>query len=270
MQREIHSVEDLLDQVVESGGVRDVVVQGLDLRGHADAILSAPAAGGVFLGCHLDESARAHVLETGGVIFPRLPAVPYQPYRPMLYTPDELMGGYRPGVPESLLTETLDGRIYQHISGFSKDTTPLPVMEALAQRLHDHAIDDALYDWLYNEGTPLRVVGVMGGHGLRRDDPVFARVVAIGQSLAEAGYTIATGGGPGAMEAANLGAWLAGRGEGARIAAVAGLSHAPTYRDAGWLDAALAVREGGLPGCEAGRRVRRPWSPCTRDRPIVC
>ncbi len=49
----------------------------------------------------------------------------------------------------------------------------------------------------------------MGGHSLRRTDAMYREVAELGRSMARAGWHVATGGGPGAMEAANLGAWLA-------------------------------------------------------------
>jgi predicted Rossmann-fold nucleotide-binding protein len=49
----------------------------------------------------------------------------------------------------------------------------------------------------------------MGGHSMRRSDPQYAVVAELGRTMTREGWHVATGGGPGAMEAANLGAWLA-------------------------------------------------------------
>ena len=48
----------------------------------------------------------------------------------------------------------------------------------------------------------------MGGHALLRTDSTYRAAVELGARLTEAGRTVLTGGGPGAMEAANLGAYL--------------------------------------------------------------
>ncbi len=53
-------------------------------------------------------------------------------------------------------------------------------------------------------------VSVFGSARTREDDPAHAIGVAIGRALVEAGYAVITGGGPGAMEAANRGACEAG------------------------------------------------------------
>jgi uncharacterized protein (TIGR00730 family) len=55
-----------------------------------------------------------------------------------------------------------------------------------------------------------RAVSVFGSARTPRDHPHYAAGVAIGSALAEAGYAVITGGGPGAMEAANRGASDAG------------------------------------------------------------
>ncbi len=48
----------------------------------------------------------------------------------------------------------------------------------------------------------------MGGHALLRTDASYRAAVELGARLTGAGRTVLTGGGPGAMEAANLGAYL--------------------------------------------------------------
>jgi len=53
-------------------------------------------------------------------------------------------------------------------------------------------------------------VGVFGSARTKPDHPTYAAGVAIGAQLAEAGLAVITGGGPGAMEAANRGAAQAG------------------------------------------------------------
>ena len=55
-----------------------------------------------------------------------------------------------------------------------------------------------------------RAVSVFGSARTPRDHPHYAAGVAIGSALAQAGYAVITGGGPGAMEAANRGASDAG------------------------------------------------------------
>jgi len=48
----------------------------------------------------------------------------------------------------------------------------------------------------------------MGGHSLLRASDAYKQVALLGWKLARAGFVVATGGGPGAMEAGNLGAYM--------------------------------------------------------------
>src|SRR3954469_78798 len=55
-----------------------------------------------------------------------------------------------------------------------------------------------------------RAISVFGSARVHQDDPEYALAIEVGKRLAEAGYAVITGGGPGAMEGANKGACLAG------------------------------------------------------------
>lgn len=53
-------------------------------------------------------------------------------------------------------------------------------------------------------------VSIFGSARIGNDSPYFAAALETGRKLAEAGFTVITGGGPGIMEAANRGAYEAG------------------------------------------------------------
>ena len=55
-----------------------------------------------------------------------------------------------------------------------------------------------------------QAVSVFGSARTKRDDPTYAATERLGGALVKAGYAVITGGGPGAMEAANKGAQQAG------------------------------------------------------------
>ena len=238
MQVEIETVEALLAHLDAVGNLKKVVIQGLDLRGLDARLLDISGSGAVLLGCALEPPVAEHLRASGAVLFPALEDRPYQPYRPRLYTPEELMEGYEEGRPASFWESSRDARIYDRYQSFRRASEPTPILEALAQRLHDHAIDDAKHELLRGE----RPVAVMGGHAMKRDAPAYLSVARIAQRLAQRGYFLVSGGGPGAMEACNLGAWLAREDDAALVGAVEALSAAPGYRDAGWFDTALAIK----------------------------
>ncbi len=239
MRLEIHTIDELIAHANANGGLSNTVIQGVDLSQHTQLLCSAKADGAVFLGCNIDATAAEALRSHGALLFPSLPDLPFQPYRPTLYTVPELMAGYDHGAPDTYAA-SLDQRIYQHFDELRRRPGPLPIVEALAQRLHDHAIDNALDEFLYGE-QPRRMVAIMGGHSMKRTDPAYADVVRIAAALAERGYTMASGGGPGAMEATHLGAYV-GNDEDAITRALSMVAAAPDYKHPAWLDTALDVR----------------------------
>ncbi len=246
MAVELHDVDELRRYVAEHRSLDGVVVQSIDLTHDGDLIRSLSCRGATFLGVDLTSSALHHVIDTGGVVFPDLPGLPFDPYRSRLYTSDELLAGWQPGVAGSF-DDSLDMRIYRWASQAPKGSSP-SILDALARRLHDHAIDDALEEHL---AAYPDVVAVMGGHGLRRTEPMYREVAELGRSMARAGWHVATGGGPGAMEAANLGAWLSTADDGALDTALHLLSVATDFESPdAYLAAGRSVRvafPGGTP-----------------------
>lgn len=155
------------------------------------------------------------------------PHAPVDPDRTRLYTPADLYDA-------ADYADSLDARAY----AWSRQ--PRDHHRARIRALHDFAIDEALDAWI--EGR--HIVGVMGGHDAVRGTADYVEAARLGHALARH-HLVATGGGPGAMEAANLGAWLASypletvAAACTRLATVPGF--APSIQD--WSTLALAVRE---------------------------
>ena len=154
-----------------------------------------------------------------------------------LYTPEELYDGYDPQSPRSY-DKCFDGRVYKHYIKKGKHATD--IKETLSRALHDHSVTDCLQDFL-QDFDERRLVGVMGGHSLSRRDTSYGMVAKLGKRLTEAGFLMITGGGPGAMEATHLGAWMAGRSDDELQEALSILSVAPYYTDEKWLSTAWEV-----------------------------
>ncbi len=229
---EIESLEEL-DALVAAGAtsMRGWRVQAVDLRGRTDVLLGLDPSGAVLLGCGLTERADHHLRRHGALVFPAIPDVPFNPYRGGLYSPDELYDG----LVGASYEQTLDARIYAWSLRGDGD-----LAGALACALHDHSIDDALAELTL--GRP--VVGVMGGHAVGRDSTDYAQAARLGRRLTEAGFRVATGGGPGAMEGANLGAYLSDEDDAAVRDATALLAGVPAFRPSvtEWASAAFEVR----------------------------
>ena len=242
MHIEIEHVEQLNAHILAHRSLSRVVVQAVDLRSASEVLRSVSGAGATFLGCVLEPSTAEHLRASGALLLPQLGDRPYCPYRARLYTPAELYEGTDPLAPRSFFEHSLDARIYAWYQAAKAPLHP-PALEALAQRLHDHSVEDAKHDLIDNAGDPLRCVAIMGGHAMRRDEPAFAEVAAIARALARRGYFLVSGGGPGAMEATNLGAWLAPHPDEALPTALEMLAPAPHYRDEGWIPTAMSVLE---------------------------
>ena len=228
-----------LDQLQEllTAGARSMTgwrLQGLDLTGHGDQLRRLDPSGAVLLGCRLAPADEASLRTRGALVFPALPGVPFEPYRSALYSPAELYAGLSGGYEA-----TLDARVYawSRQRAASED-----LAQTLAQALHDHAVDDALREFVAGR----RLVGIMGGHAVGRDTPEYADAARLGRALTRDGYVVATGGGPGAMEAANLGARLSGSADAELDAALGRLAAVPHFRPSvdAWAGVAFDVLEG--------------------------
>lgn len=194
---EVESLEEFDARVaagatcIDGWHLRDV-----DLRERGPVLRRLDPRGALFLGCRLlaadEESLRAR----GALVFPVVPDVPFDAYRSGLYAPAELYAGL-----EDSYERTFDARVY----AWSQQQETVDISPA--QALHDHAIDDALRGLV--QGREL--VGIMGGHAMARGSAEYAAAARLARALAAGGLTVATGGGPGAMEAANLGAYLSHR-----------------------------------------------------------
>ena len=230
------TLESLLSHLEQSHDLTNAVFQGLDLTQITDQLRGVILKNNTLLGCKCNAEVMA--LLEDPLVFPRLPDFPFDPYRGTLYSPDELLGAYRPGNPKSY-DDTADGLAYEHFLDTGKANAK-DILVTLARRLHDHAITDALHEFLVGK----RVVAIMGGHSMLRNDPNYLEVARLGRDLARAGFLPTSGGGPGAMEATHLGAWFAERSDAELVDAVNMLSAAPLYTPKDqWLDAAFAVKD---------------------------
>lgn len=228
---DIESLETF-DALVASGAtaMRGWRLQDLDLSSRTAALLSLDPGGAVLLGCTVERAAERHLRDCGALLFPGLPDVPFDPYRAHLYTAEELYAGVDSGYES-----TPDAVIF----AWSRQRDEM-ASRRMAEALHDHAIDEALGESLAGRSA----VGVMGGHADERGTPGYEAAARLGRALATAGLVVVTGGGPGTMEAANLGAATANRSEADLAEALRRLAAVPSFRPSvqAWAQAALGVR----------------------------
>lgn len=182
----------------------------VDLLADSAQVAAAPLTGCAFIGCLMDADLTGKAAAAGCVILPPLPrldAAPFDPYTIALYTPEELYSGYDPHDPATSETY-FDRRVYLTYMDASKQVLAVPFDVMLLRRLHDATVGAALEPIVEQHGD--KIVAIMGGHDRSRKDAIYGQVARMALTLSQAGYTIATGGGPGLMEAGNLGAYCAG------------------------------------------------------------
>jgi predicted Rossmann-fold nucleotide-binding protein len=217
-----------------------LTVQGLHLDLDPPDLSTVDVADTLFVGCHFASvDVEADLVRRGAHVVPAFDGEPYPTHPSRLYTPEEIVAGFA----EHGFAGMYDTVVHRH---FLAHGGALPdIRQALAQRMHDHGIDDGLQDaiaeWGAAGGGP--VTGVMGGHAEPRGTAGYLAAARIGRGLARAGCLVVTGGGPGVMEAANLGAYLADAPDERLAEAVAQLATSPDYTDHGrYTEAALEVR----------------------------
>lgn len=204
-------------------------IQDVDLTDRSDALERLNGAGALLMGSDLSAEAKARLVGEGALVFDDVPDTPFNAYRSTLYTPDDLVQGLEHGYPASF-----DARVY----AWSR-TRHHDVADTLAAALHDHSIDDALAEWVQAK----LIVGIMGGHALRRDSEEYRQTAHLAHGLARAGRVVATGGGPGAMEAGNLGARAVDLSPDQLDTAIAELAEVPGFHGSipEWIASAQAV-----------------------------
>ncbi len=238
MSREYQKIYDdwLLANVLhqEEELIRRCAFINLNLTAETELALSHQYRDCIFVSCSLPKGFKRQTQDS--LFFPNMGELFHLCSH--LYTPEELYEGYEVGKPKSY-QDCYDGKVYRHYLKMGKQSDN--IKEMIARTMHDHSVNSCLRQ-LLSEYNERRVVGVMGGHGLLRTDAAYSQIAHLSKRLTEEGFLMVTGGGPGAMEATHLGAWMAGRNELELMDALYTLGTAPSFTDDGWLDTAMRVR----------------------------
>jgi predicted Rossmann-fold nucleotide-binding protein len=218
-----------------------LIVLGLRLDENPPDLTGVDVHETLFVGCRLaSPEVEIDLIRRGAHLVPPFEARPYPTHPAHLYTPEDLAYGFA----AEGFAGMYDTTVYQHFLDHGGAAPDL--REAIAQRLHDAGIDNALGKalaaWVAQHGAR-GAVGIMGGHAEPRGSDAFRMAATLAWRLAGAGRLIVTGGGPGVMEAANLGAYFADRTADELTAAIDQLAAAPDFRDHDpFTAAALAIR----------------------------
>jgi len=164
------------------------VFERTDLAGMSANDVLQSAAGRVFVGLRGLPTGvtEEDLLDRGAIVIKPQRYLPFKVGLDHLYTAQELLDN--------------DQNVYNWYKNYDHDS-----YDQIMTSLHDAVVLDLLRTQYRNR----KQVGVMGSHSMRRDDPVYREIAYLCRDLARSDFVIATGGGQGAMEAANLGAHFA-------------------------------------------------------------
>lgn len=228
---EIETLEELDDYLDSGASLTGLRLQDLDLTGYRPRLEGRRGLTGlVVLGGVVPPDVAEALLDGGAIVFPGLAGAPVDPWRG-LYLPEELYAG----LAEHGYPHTPDAKAYR----WSTDTrVATDAFATLVRAIHDDTVTDELDEFIADRS----VVGIMGGHAVGRGTEAYADAAHLAHELAEHGHLVVTGGGPGAMEAANLGAFC--RDPDALEDAVTRLAAVPTFRPdiTPWARLAMEIR----------------------------
>lgn len=241
--REIKSVEDARE-FMKSSDFGPAAYRDVDLRGLAELMRGRDFGASLFLGCDLDPSSVCQLAGGGAFLIHDIEDFSFPIHRARLYTADELFRGIDPDDVSSRYRTVDHLTFLEYTQAGRQDSDSIKV--TLARRLHDHSITEALEAQLVDR----KVVAIMGGHGRERRSEVYRTVAMIARRLTNEGFLIVSGGGPGAMEAAHVGAYFATRSQEMMLEAIDSMSQRPEgapaneeYADEDWLHRAWKMRE---------------------------
>jgi predicted Rossmann-fold nucleotide-binding protein len=201
---------------LKEGGLEPATFQGVDLSPYDAAFSTGSVARCVFLGCTIGNALADLVHQTRAGLVSELGLLPpsLQSFRTGIYTVADLYKGMAADGSDWENTPDHEGFVWFN----EKKNTPrvLDLAHTVAARLHDTVQERASRAFLHDR----KVIAIMGGHDFKREPTkedvaagkadVYWECVSIAKQLTETGFLILTGGGPGLMEAGNLGALLAG------------------------------------------------------------
>ena len=202
---------------IKAGFPEPATLIALDLTSLDGTFSNAKLEGSAFLNCTVGETLRGEIHRQRAGLIADLPGLPRRlpAFAKSLYTVGDLYFGLNEDGSGWDTTPDHDGfAFFMDID--RKLPKALSLVETAAARLHDTAQEQAMAAFLHERD----VVAIMGGHDFQRrltDDEIAAKkpdlywdCVLIAKALTEQEFLVVTGGGPGLMEAGNLGALLAG------------------------------------------------------------
>ena len=234
---EIEELYDLRQQMSHNETLRHCAFQAINFEKCGFPLENYRFEDCLFMGCIIPPRMY-FAMDEACIVLPRV-KMPYKVFPNKLYNAQSLYLHYKPGYHETYYT-CYDTIVYDRYMAMGKETGD--IKETLCRLLHDHSISNAI-DRFVADYDEKDIVAVMGGHAVKRTEPTYHQIAEVSKRLTELGKLMVSGGGPGAMEAVHLGAWMAGRSEAELEDAFSILAPTPTFREKGWLTTAWQVMD---------------------------
>lgn len=236
---EIKSIYFLKDYLNKNERLENLVFKNLDLRKIEETMMQKRILECLFIGCTIGKNLLEKLSISDNYILPSI-KLPFEMFPRKLYTIHDLYDYFDPSIPNSYKNST-DYEIYSHFVDHQRKQT-LSTFLQVTENIHDASMEIALSEYI-KEFDEKKIIGVMGGHKVARNNPEYLKVARVSKQLSENGYIMVSGGGPGMMEATHLGAWFSGRNDSELIEAISILSEAPYFTDEKWLVQSYHVME---------------------------
>ncbi len=206
-REEILNHADLQEFLLKREGC-DADFVNLDLVGYAHLFKDINIENAVFINCTIPKTLKKQISKQNALIISSGKTVDFDIYPKQLYSPSTLYGGF--DIEKDGLSKCFDTLIYQW---FTTDKRPknLTPSQSIFARIHDTALERLIARFIrgHIHETDMLPIAIMGGHAKKRTETAYKETAILARQLARRGHLIITGGGPGLMEAGNLGAFCA-------------------------------------------------------------
>ncbi len=209
IQKEISTLSQFTKHIEENASLENVALLNLDLTKMAYIIESVPVKNSVFLGCKITKDTEQYLRDNNSLVFPYINNLPFNVFPSRLYTSAKLLGNNDEfDINIYDFNQSKDAEIYDWYSSIKTQSVNDDILSRFMMSTHDNMILDDLHKQINIVGEN-KIVGIMGGHAAKRDTQEYRNAVILARKITQKGFIVITGGGPGLMEAGNLGALLA-------------------------------------------------------------
>jgi len=178
--------------------------------------------------------------------------LPFNPLRSTLYSAQDLFAEFSVS-DSSTYGICADIQIYSYFVRYGKNPTNKSAASTL-EALHDNSISLGVQKLLTQYP---RAVAIMGGHKMVRGSDAYKATALLAYALARNGILVASGGGPGAMEATHLGALFSKQSPKDLKSAITSLTSHPTLPQ----EAITLVNPDGTINPEIAKALHEWFSP---------